>query len=213
MLTSEILCRTMPGLPRAQADLMLPHLLAAMQEFEINTLNRRRAFLAQLAHESLDLTAWTENCNYRADRLLKVFKNYFTRAQAQAYAHKPQQIASRVYANRLGNGDEGSLDGWRYRGRSPVHVTGRDNYRDCGIALGLPLLKTPELLALPQHGFRAAGWFWSTRQLNELADKLVGSYPADERIYKKITFRINGGFNGLPDRVLRYKRAINSRTQ
>lgn len=164
----------------------------AMTRFEINTPAREAAFLAQVAHESGRFSAIEENLNYRADRLLAVFPSHFTQQEAQAYARQPSRIASRVYARRLGNGDEASGDGWRYRGRGLIQITGRDNYRDCGGALGVDLLADPDRLLEPDLAALSAGWFWHAKGLNASAD--TGDFS-------RITLRINGGMNGQPERL------------
>jgi putative chitinase len=173
-------------------DSVIDALDAAMRRFEINTPSRMAAFAAQLAHESGQLQRWTENLNYRWERLRQVFPKYFTSdAQAQAFDRKPERIANRVYASRLGNGPEASGDGWRYRGRGPIQLTGRDNYRACGSAIGVDLVEDPDLLATPGPGCLAAAWFWARNGLNALAD--AGDFVT-------ITRRINGGLNGLAER-------------
>jgi putative chitinase len=174
------------------ADSVIDALDAAMRRFEIDTPSRMAAFAAQLAHESGQLQRWTENLNYRWERLRQVFPKYFTSdAEARAFDRKPERIANRVYASRMGNGPEASGDGWRYRGRGPIQLTGRDNYRACGSAIGVDLVGDPELLATPGPGCLAAAWFWDRNGLNALAD--AGDFVT-------ITRRINGGLNGLAER-------------
>lgn len=174
------------------ADSIVDALDAAMHRFEIDTPPRMAAFAAQLAHESGQLQRWTENLNYRWERLRQVFPKHFTSdAQAQAFDRKPERIANRVYASRMGNGPEASGDGWRYRGRGPIQLTGRDNYRACGSAIGVDLVGDPDLLATPGPGCLAAAWFWTRNGLNALAD--AGDFVT-------ITRRINGGLNGLAER-------------
>lgn len=170
----------------------LPHLFAAGEEFEINTPERWAMFLAQLAHESCGLTVFEENLNYSSQALQLVFKKYFPdQATAARYARQPEKIANRVYANRMQNGPEPSGDGWKYRGRGPIQITGKENYQKCGAALGLDLVQHPELLEEPQYGYRAAAWFWASRDLNACAD------CGDVR---RATRLINGGLNGLEER-------------
>ena len=173
-------------------DSVVDALDAAMRRFEIDTPSRMAAFAAQLAHESGQLQRWTENLNYRWERLRQVFPKYFTSdAEARAFDRKPERIANRVYASRMGNGPEASGDGWRYRGRGPIQLTGRDNYRACGSAIGVDLVGDPDLLATPGPGCLAAAWFWARNGLNALAD--AGDFVT-------ITRRINGGLNGLAER-------------
>lgn len=201
----KAICLTLPA---QSARVYLPFLVAAMIEFGITTRKRATAFLAQLGHESIDLKAWSENLNYSASGLLRIFPRYFNQTQATEYARSPQRIANRVYANRMGNGNEFSGDGYKYRGRSPTHLTGKDNYARAGRALGLPLVEQPELAERAEIGFRIAGWFWKSNGLNELADGLTGSGDAaDIAQFDKLTRRINGGQNGQADRRQRYQRA------
>lgn len=189
----------------------MPILNAAMQEFEITSRKRACAFLAQCGHESLDFTVWTENLNYSADRLGEVFEKYFPTVElASSYARKPQAIASRVYAGRMGNGDERSGDGWKYRGRGPIQATGREMYGWLENELNLPLLEKPELLLDPQHGMRAAAVIFAVKKdCNALCDRLSGTGEGlDLAQFDRISRRINGGNNGQADRRERYKRAL-----
>lgn len=160
--------------------------------FEIDTAQRVACFVSQCAHESAGFVSLEENLNYSAERLLVVFPKYFkTAAIAAKYARKREAIASRVYADRMGNGPEESGDGWRYRGRGLIGITGKFMYRRCGEALGIDLLADPDLLTDKRWAALSAGWFWSDHGLNELAD-------VDD--FEKITKIINGGLNGLDDR-------------
>jgi putative chitinase len=173
-----------------------------MTKYGITTPARQAAFLAQLAHESAELRRTQENLNYSWERLRKVFPRYFrTDPEAQAYGRQPERIANRVYANRMLNGDETSGDGWRFRGRGPIQVTGRENYRKSGQALGINLESDPDRLLDPATGCMAAAWFWHSRGLNALADS------DDENAFREITRRINGGFFGLEERVHFWERA------
>lgn len=170
-------------------------LLATMAQYKISTPERACMFIAQVAHESGDFKYVAENLNYSADALLRVFPKYFpSRALAEQYARQPEKIASRVYAGRMGNGPEESGDGWRFRGHGLIQVTGKDNHRQCSVALfgDDRLLREPELLMQPAHAAASAGWFWQSRELNALAD-------ADR--FEDITRKINGGLNGQEDRV------------
>jgi putative chitinase len=198
-ITGEMLKAIMPNLPAVKRAAYLQPLNEAMREYDITNEARAAAFLANLAEESRELNVFTENLNYTASGLLKTFKHYFTPALAASYAHQPERIANRVYANRLGNGDEASGDGWRYRGRSPIQLTGRKAYRTTGRDLGLPLEAQPELAAEPEVAFRIAAHYFATNGLNSLADA---------RRFKEIVHRINGGYNGLDARVAYYNRAL-----
>lgn len=162
----------------------------AMDEFNISTLLQQAAFLAQCAHESGQLRTIVENLNYSAEGLMKTFPKHFAKyGEATMYAKKPTTIASLVYAFKNGNGGQETGDGWDYRGRGLIQITGRANYRDCGEALGLDLEKNPELLGEPGPASRSAAWFWNKHNLNNVAGDIV-----------KVTEMINGGHNGLQDR-------------
>jgi putative chitinase len=180
-------------------DAVVAALDASMRRFDISTPARMAAFCAQLAHESGQLQRWTENLSYRWERLRQVFPKYFpSDAEARPFDRQPERIANRVYANRMGNGPETSGDGWRYRGRGPIQLTGKDNYRACGQGIGVDLVADPELLAMPERGCLAAAWFWARSGLNALAD--AGDFVT-------ITRRINGGLNGLAERREFWERA------
>ena len=180
-------------------DAVVGALDAAMRRFEISTPARMAAFCAQLAHESGQLQRWTENLGYRWERLRQVFPKYFpSDAEARPFDRKPERIANRVYASRMGNGPEASGDGWRYRGRGPIQLTGKDNYRACGQGIGVDLVEDPDRLATPEPGCLAAAWFWARNGLNALAD--AGDFVT-------ITRRINGGLNGLAERREFWERA------
>ena len=198
MLTRDDLVAVMPRAASA-ADGVTEALGAAMARFEIDRPARKAAFLAQLAHESGQLSRWAENLSYRWPRLRQIFPKYFrTDAEAQAFDRQPERIANRVYGGRLGNGPEASGDGWRYRGRGPIQLTGKSNYRTCGAALGVDLVAEPALLETPEVGCLAAAWFWADKGLNALAD--AGDFVT-------ITRRINGGLIGLADRRELWERA------
>ena len=144
----------------------------AMDKFSINTPERQAAFLSQLGHETAGLSLVEENLNYSTDGLLRVFSKYFaSRSAADRYARKPEKIANLVYSGRMGNGDEASGDGWKYRGRGPIQLTGKTNYREAGRALGYDLLSSPELVSDPEVGSLVAAWFWSRSNLNKYADR------------------------------------------
>ena len=142
----------------------------AMSRFKIQGRLRVAAFLAQVGHESGQLRTLAENLNYSAEGLLKTWPKRFNLVTAAAVARKPEQIANIVYASRMGNGSAATGDGWRYRGRGLIQVTGWVNYQACGSALNLDLLTKPELLEQPKYAALSAAWFWSSNGLNELAD-------------------------------------------
>lgn len=159
-------------LPKAcpVAGIFLPALNRAMLRWKIDSRLRAAAFLAQIGHESGQLRVLVENLNYSAEALVRTWPSRFTAQTAPAYARQPEGIANRVYGGRMGNGQESSGDGWRYRGRGLIQLTGRDNYRAAGAALGLPLENQPELLEQPEYAAQSAAWWWAKHGLNELAD-------------------------------------------
>ena len=170
-------------LPNASqvAGVFVPVLNTVMSRYQIVSVKRIAAFIAQVGHESGDLTRLVENLNYSADALRMTWPNRFDAEMASAVARKPEQIANIAYGNRMGNTAAG--DGWKYRGRGLIQITGKNNYRVCGEALGLDLMAQPELMEKPQHACMSAAWFWATNGLNALAD--AGKFDA-------ITQRING---------------------
>lgn len=200
MITVEVLGSLLPALPVERRTQYAPHLQQAMAEFGINTVNRQAAFMAQISHESGGLRQFVENLNYSAQGLHKVFRKYFpTLESALPFHRNPEKIANRVYANRMSNGPESSGDGFRFRGRGAIQLTGRDNYTRFGQVLELDLIVNPDLAATPEVAFRTAGAYWKSRGLNELADS------GDMR---EITRRINGGFIGLADRLAHFQHMI-----
>lgn len=169
---------------------------------EIDTPEERAAFVSQLAHESAEFTRLSENLNYSAERLAQVWPSRFRDPEvARRYARNPERLANLVYANRLGNGPESSGDGWRYRGRGPIQLTGRDNYRRCGAALGVDLVADPDLLFEPPTGVRSALWFWRVRGLDRVDDD--GDVLDETRL-------VNGGTHGLAERQTYYDAALSA---
>jgi len=166
-------------------------------KFQITTPERAAHFLGQAAHESTGFTRTTENLNYSAVRLLQIFPKYFDGGNAEEYARNPQRIASRVYANRMGNGDEASGDGWKYRGRGYIQLTGHDNYYAFDQIVTDDVLKNPDLVAT-KYPLLSAGWFWNSRGLNGLADQGIGA-----GVIREVTKKVNGGTHGLDDRIAR----------
>jgi len=203
-ITEQQLLQILPN-ARHVAGVFVPALNAAMDRYRIDTRARQAAFLAQIGHESSQLTRLVENLNYSANGLARTWPSRYRgsdgapNALAQRLARRPEAIANNAYAGRNGNGPESSGDGWRFRGRGAIQTTGRANYAATGEALGLPLLDRPELLEQPEHAAMAAAWYWHHRGLNQLADR-------DD--FKGITLRINGGTNGLDDRFALRARAV-----
>jgi len=171
-----------------------------LDDYEINTPQRVAAFVAQCAHESGNFVFIKENLNYKAASLMKTFGKYFPTADIAAqYANKPERIANRVYANRMGNGDEASGDGWRYCGRGLIQLTGRDNYTFFAGSMDIPVEEAAEYLATFEGAAQSACWFWETNNLNRYAD--AGDI-------KGLTRAINGGYIGLEDRISHYEHAL-----
>ena len=195
-ITSQQLLKILPNAGQS-AGVFVPVLNTAMSRYQIVGAKRIAAFVAQVGHESGQLTRLVENLNYSADALRKTWPSRFNAELASTAARKPEQIANIAYGNRMGNTEQG--DGWKYRGRGLIQITGKNNYRDCGEALGLDLINHPELLEKPQHACMSAAWFWASRGLNTLAD--AGSFS-------KITSRINGGQNGAAGRQALYAKAL-----
>lgn len=170
----------------------------AFDMYRINTPARQAAFLAQTAEESGGFSVLEENMNYSSVGLLATFPKHFTAAEVGAYARQPQKIANRVYANRMGNGNEASGDGWHYRGRGILQMTGKNDYLAAGVALDRDFLANPDLVLEPNAAALTAGWEWNRGHLNDLADQ--GDFIS-------ITKIINGGLNGLASRQALYATA------
>ncbi|HDP0376688.1 TPA: glycoside hydrolase family 19 protein [Salmonella enterica subsp. enterica serovar Concord] len=188
------------GISAELAARWYPHITAAMSEFGITAPLDQAMFLAQIGHESGGFTRIVENLNYSADGLKATFGKYFPGDTAQLYGrtsdHPANQkaIANIVYAHRMGNIEEN--DGWNYRGRGLIQITGHDNYRDCGAGLGADLILSPQLLEQDEYAARSAAWFFASK----------GSLKRSGDI-KAVTKIINGGTNGLDDRKARYEKA------
>ena len=168
--------------------------------FEIDNEKRIAAFLAQTSHESMNYTRVIENLNYRWTSLRSVFPKYFPNdSLAKKYAHDQRAIANRVYANRMGNGPESSGDGWKYRGRGLIQLTGKYNYKKFGDSLGISLSEVPDFLETFDGAVISACWYWENKDLN---------YYADNDDIKSITKLINGGYIGLEDRIRKYSKIL-----
>ena len=171
-----------------------------LPDYNINTPLRVAHFVAQTAHESGNYVFVQENLNYKAASLMSVFKKYFPSLElAQQYANKPQMIANRVYANRMGNSDEASGDGWRYRGRGLIQLTGKDNYTFFAGSLGISVEEAAEYMATFEGAAQSACFFWEQNNLNRFAD-------AND--VKGLTRAINGGYIGLEDRMKHTEHAL-----
>ena len=164
-------------------------------KFEINTPLRLAHFLAQAGHESGGFKALNENLNYGAKGLLGTFKKYFTPDTAALYERKPEKIANLVYANRMGNGDKASGDGYRFRGRGYIQLTGKDNYSAFDKTVDENILENPDLVAT-KYPLASAAWFFHKNGLQKIADE-----GATDVVVTKVTKKVNGGTIGLPDRI------------
>lgn len=192
MLSTEQMKTVLPMMNWDKAQSYISHITTVLPKFGIDTPLRKAHFLAQVAHESGGLKYSAENLNYSAQGLRSVFGKYFkTNEIAAAYARQPEKIANKVYADRMGNGNEASGDGWKYRGRGLIQLTGKENYKQFAQDYGVDCVNNPDLLLQPEWALASAGWFWQKRNLSAFADK-------DDIVM--ITKRINGGINGLNDR-------------
>jgi putative chitinase len=170
------------------------------ERFKINSVAQEARFIAQASHESNNFRALEENLNYRAETLMKLWPRRFpTMDEANKYARQPERIANHIYSSRMGNRDESSGDGFRFRGGGLFQLTGHDNYWHCGQALGIDLVMHPELVRQPRVAALSAGWFWSTHGCNQLAE--AGDDVA-------LTKKINGGTIGLDDRISKTHHAL-----
>ena len=169
-------------------------------KFQINTPLRLAHFLAQCGHESGGFRVTQENLNYSAKGLNGIFKKYFpTEAAATPYARNPQKIANKVYSNRMGNGTEASGEGYKFRGRGYIQLTGKDNYTAFGKSIGEDMTVNPDKVA-SSYALLSAAWFFSKNGLHKMADE-----GATDAVVTKITKRVNGGTIGLADRIKHFK--------
>jgi putative chitinase len=170
------------------------------EKFGIVTSNQRAMFIGQCSHESGNFKMLQENLNYKAATLMKLWpKRFPTIEVANQYAGNARAIANKVYADRMGNRDEASGDGYRFRGKGLVQLTGHSNHFHAGKALGVDFVMEPDLVATPRYAALTAGWFWSTHNLNS---------PADALDFVKVTKIINGGVIGLADREKHVREAL-----
>ena len=178
----------------------VPALNETFARFQIVTPLQQAAFIGQCGHECGNFRVLEENLNYRAETLMKLWpKRFPTREIADQYARNPKKIANKVYSGRMGNRDEASGDGWRFRGRGAIQLTGHSNYYHASQACGVDFVKEPDLVATPQYAALTAGWFWDTHKLNRFADV---------RDWTGLTKRINGGIIGLDDRIKHINHAL-----
>jgi len=199
MITVDALKKAFPLC--AAPDDWVKALAPAMEKYAINSPARIASFLAQTGHESSQFNRLVEGLIYKtALRLTKVWpKRFPDEAAALPYVNNEEKLANLVYAKRLGNGDISSGDGYRFRGRGIIQITGRSNYADAGKALGLDLINQPDLLLQKPNAAMSAAWFWSSRGLNALADDHTDDNDLED--FTEITKRINGGSVGLNERL------------
>lgn len=181
-------------------DTVIAQIPDVAAKFEINTALRLAHFLSQCGHESGGFKHTNENLNYSADGLKKIFPKYFAQAGlAESYARQPEKIASRVYGGRMGNGDESTKEGFKFRGRGYIQLTGKSNYTEFDKFVNEDIMANPDLVAT-QYPLLSAAWFFHKNGLNAIADK-----GADDATVTSVTKRVNGGTIGLPDRIKHFK--------
>lgn len=194
MVTAEQLTKLHIGVEWVDA------LNETFEKFNISTPIQQASFIGQCGHECGQFKVLEENLNYRAETLMKLWKSRFPTIEvANEYARNPKKIANKVYASRMGNRDEASGDGYRFRGRGCIQLTGYANYFHAGNACGVDFHKSPELVATPRYAAMTAGWFWSTHKLNDYAN---------QRDFVGMTKKINGGTIGLEDRIKHINHAL-----
>lgn len=212
MIDGDVMLKLCPRMPRVHADAWAEALQAGAEEFRIDVEHGVPMWLANLCHESAAFTRLSENMNYSAKRLAQVWPTRYAvdpkaidrqpNELAHRLAFKPEALANDVYARRMGNGEPASGDGWLFRGRYPVQLTGRENYTLCGYGTGLAMLADPDihLLSIPAMG-RISAWFWWHKQLNHFAEQ--GDFGAVVKAW-------NGGHIGIEDRIAWHKRAMDA---
>lgn len=208
VITQQQIRRAVPEVSNKLLDQFIASLNAWSEPFQINNHRRMAHYLSQVIFESNYLKSVEENMNYSAERLLQVFPRYFkSKEEAAAYAHNPIKIANRVYANRMGNGNEASGDGWRYHGRGYIMLTGFQNYQQFSKydLCTKPVLASPESVAEYPLNQVCSMWFWERNNINAIAD-LDDGKAIGEDLVTRITKIVNGGTNGLAQRKYIYRR-------
>ena len=181
-------------------DTVITQLPDTIAKFELNTPLRLAHFLAQAGHESGGFKAVNENLNYGAKGLLGIFKKYFpTEQKALLYERKPEKIANLVYGGRMGNGVETTGEGWKFRGRGYIQLTGKDNYKAFDAVVTESIVDNPDLVAT-KYPLLSAAWFFHKNGLHKIADQ-----GATDAVVTTVTKRVNGGTIGLPDRIKHFK--------
>jgi putative chitinase len=185
-------------------DAVITQLPDTIAKFELNTPLRLAHFLAQAGHESGGFKAVNENLNYGAKGLLGIFKKYFpTEEKAKLYERKPEKIANLVYGARMGNGPEASGEGWKFRGRGYIQLTGKDNYKAFDAVVAESIIDNPDLVAT-KYPLLSAAWFFHKNGLHKIADQ-----GATDAVVTSVTKRVNGGTIGLADRIKHFKEYYN----
>ena len=199
MLTKDHIIHILHG--NADAAAWADAAMEILPKYEINTPNRIAGFFAQCGHESMNFTVLSENLNYRAETLEKLFSKYFSKSGRNAadYAKQPEKIANVIYASRMGNGDTASGDGYRFRGRGVVQLTGRDNYTAFGKSIGMTAEQVIEYVTTKKGALESACWYWASRKIN---------IACDEGDIVKMSKLVNGGTIGLEDRRKHYEQAL-----
>lgn len=205
-LTPALLHQAIPGVRAAAVNDWVGHLNAACARYEITkSVRRLAAFLGHIAKESGNLRNLEENLHYKdPKRINKIFGAIKTDKEAEAYVNKPEALANKVYANKIGNGNEASGDGWKYRGRGLIHVTGKANYAALAKRIGVDVVKNPDLLATQKYAAISAADFWKSNGLNRLAD--IESYRALSKL-------VNKSLDSFPEREANRKVALNALTR
>jgi putative chitinase len=198
-LTKEKIIHILHG--NADAAAWADAALEILPKYEINTPNRIAGFFAQCGHESMNFTALSENLNYRAETLEKLFSKYFSKAGRNAadYAKQPEKIANVIYANRMGNGDTASGEAYLFRGRGVIQLTGKDNYSAFASSIKMSLPDVIDYVQTKKGALESACWYWNSRKLN---------MACDEGDIVKMTKLVNGGTIGLEDRRKHYEQAL-----
>ena len=181
-------------------DAVISEIAMIADKFGIITNLRLCHFLAQCSTESGNFKLTLENLNYSTSGLMKIFPGYFPGNLAESYAHQPEKIASRVYGSRMGNGDETTKEGWKFRGAGFIQLTGKDNFKKFGDFIGVDLVKNPELVAT-KYPLTSAAFFFNTNNLWPICDEGLS-----EEVVTRVSKRVNGGYNGLDHRKSEFKR-------
>lgn len=180
-------------------DSVIAQIPETATKFNITNNLRLAHFLAQCSHESGGFKVFQENLNYSVDGLKKIFPKYFPGNLSESYAKQPEKIASKVYGGRMGNGDESTKEGYKFRGRGALQTTGKENYKKLGDFLGIDLISNPDLVAT-KYQLASAAFFFESNKLWSICDK-----GASDDVVTQVTKRVNGGTIGLPDRIKHFK--------